>query len=266
VTWGHLPNWLNRAAPKLHIVRHEDFIPHEYLPTFNSLTITWNLWRIEGLAEQYIYCDDDMFIGRKTERTRFFKNRYPCDFAQLTPLIPVNPFGHYTLNALEILHRRHNVLKSILRRPHLWFNPKYGLAPSCKTLFLLPWSRLVGLKNPHVQEPSLRSDYERIWQEEFPVLDATCRGKFRSYAHVTQWILRYERLVKGDFIPIGIGDTKNNTISDRNAADIAHDIVAQRYRLLCINDSNDIVNFEKTKNTINAAFEKILPEKSSFEL
>ena len=55
VTWGHLPDWLDTTNPKLHIVKHTDFIPAEYLPTFNSHTIELNLHRIEGLAEQFIY-------------------------------------------------------------------------------------------------------------------------------------------------------------------------------------------------------------------
>ena len=36
VTWGHLPEWLNTDHPKLRIVKHSDFIPAEYLPTFSS--------------------------------------------------------------------------------------------------------------------------------------------------------------------------------------------------------------------------------------
>lgn len=30
VTWGHVPQWLDRNAPKLRIVRHEDYIPSKY--------------------------------------------------------------------------------------------------------------------------------------------------------------------------------------------------------------------------------------------
>jgi hypothetical protein len=265
-TWGHLPPWLNKTAPKLHIVQHKDFIPQEYLPTFSGWTIYWNLWRIKGLSEHFVYFGDDTFVGRHTARTRFFRKGVPCDFAQLTPLVPVNPFGHYTLNALEIIHRRHDVLKAILKKPSAWLNPKYGLKTVCKTLSLLPWSRLVGFKNPHVPMPALRSEYEQMWREEFPALDATCKSKFRAYADTIHWLTRYERLLTGRFIPTGIGDTKNDIITDANAADIAHYITAQRYRLFCINDSNDIANFETTKNTINAAFKKILPDKCSFEL
>ena len=52
ITWGHLPNWLNTNNPKLEIVKHEEFIPKEYLPTFNSNVIEMNLHRIKNLSSK----------------------------------------------------------------------------------------------------------------------------------------------------------------------------------------------------------------------
>jgi hypothetical protein len=46
ITCGQCPPWLNRNHPKLRLVDHKDFIPLEYLPTFNSMTIELNLHRI----------------------------------------------------------------------------------------------------------------------------------------------------------------------------------------------------------------------------
>src|SRR5699024_7559051 len=53
VTWGHLPKWLNLNHPKLRVVKHEEFIPKKYLPTFNSHTIELNLHRIKDLSERF---------------------------------------------------------------------------------------------------------------------------------------------------------------------------------------------------------------------
>ena len=39
VTCGQKPDWLNENHDKLVLVNHEDYIPHEYLPTFSSHTI-----------------------------------------------------------------------------------------------------------------------------------------------------------------------------------------------------------------------------------
>ena len=40
----------------------------------------------------------------------------------------------------------------------------------------------------------------------------------------------------------------------------------QKYKLVCINDSVHIRNYEKVMQELRDAFESILPEKSSFEL
>ena len=52
ITWGHIPSWLNVNHPKLKIIRHDQFIPNKYLPTFNSNVIELNLHRIKDLSEQ----------------------------------------------------------------------------------------------------------------------------------------------------------------------------------------------------------------------
>ena len=53
VTWGHLPSFLRTDHPKLKIVRHEDYIPQEYLPTYNSNSIEMNYHRIKELSENF---------------------------------------------------------------------------------------------------------------------------------------------------------------------------------------------------------------------
>ena len=74
VTWGHLPAWLNTAHPKLHIIKHTDFIPPQYLPTYNSPTIELNLHRIPGLSENFVYFNDDGFLIRPVTPQHFFKS------------------------------------------------------------------------------------------------------------------------------------------------------------------------------------------------
>ena len=68
---GHVPKILNLNAPKLHVVRHDEFIPQEYLPTFSSHTIEMNIHRIPGLAEHFVYFNDDMFMLRSFDEKGF---------------------------------------------------------------------------------------------------------------------------------------------------------------------------------------------------
>ena len=42
------------------VVYHNEFIPGQFLPTFNSTTIEMFLWNIKGLSEKFIYANDDM--------------------------------------------------------------------------------------------------------------------------------------------------------------------------------------------------------------
>ena len=74
VTAGHLPDWLNPDHPKLKIIHHSDFIPKEFLPTFNSHTIENNLHRIAELSENFVYFNDDFYLLRKTRSEDFFKD------------------------------------------------------------------------------------------------------------------------------------------------------------------------------------------------
>jgi hypothetical protein len=62
VTWGHYPQWINLEHPKLMLIRHKEYIPKKYLPTYNSNIIELNLHRISSLSEKIILFDDDMFL------------------------------------------------------------------------------------------------------------------------------------------------------------------------------------------------------------
>ncbi|WP_030568635.1 stealth conserved region 3 domain-containing protein [Streptomyces aureocirculatus] len=73
VTAGQVPDWLDRDHPGLTVVDHRDlFADPAALPTFNSHAIETQLHRIEGLAEHFLYFNDDMFLGRPTTPGTFF--------------------------------------------------------------------------------------------------------------------------------------------------------------------------------------------------
>jgi hypothetical protein len=80
-TDGQCPKWIRRDHPKLRIADHSEFIPARYLPTFNSHVIEAYLHEIPGLAEHYIYLNDDVFLGRPCRKTDFFTaNGLPLAF------------------------------------------------------------------------------------------------------------------------------------------------------------------------------------------
>lgn len=67
-----VPHWVNRD--KVKVVYHKDYIPEDLLPTFNSNTIEFFLYRIPELANNYILANDDTFALSSVPETMFFEN------------------------------------------------------------------------------------------------------------------------------------------------------------------------------------------------
>ena len=66
------PWWLTEH-PKVTIVRSKEFFADPAsLPTHNSHAVEAQLHRIEGLAEHFLYANDDMFFGRAVRPELFF--------------------------------------------------------------------------------------------------------------------------------------------------------------------------------------------------
>jgi hypothetical protein len=267
VTWGHTPEWLDTSAPRLNVVRHSDFIPSEYLPTFASRPIELNVHRIEGLAGRFILFNDDMFLLRPVPAERFFSRRdgLPCDMARLSLIAP-SSISHAVLNMTEILARRHDRRTVMRRHTGKWFSPRYGVANLLKTLNLSLWRQWPGLSDTHMPQPYLRETFERMWADEHTVLDATCRQRFRSPMGVNHWLMRYEQLATGRFSPVGFADTRLDDLADSRIGDIESYIRARRYAMICLNDSPLVTDFNTVRTRLTAALEAILPQKSSFEL
>lgn len=72
VTAGQVPDWLDTSDERINLVDHRDILPADALPTFNSHAIETSLHRIEGLAEHFVYMNDDVFLARPLTPERFF--------------------------------------------------------------------------------------------------------------------------------------------------------------------------------------------------
>ncbi|GAA2037557.1 stealth conserved region 3 domain-containing protein [Agromyces tropicus] len=66
------PAWLAKH-PKVTVVRAEEmFADTSMLPTYNSHAVESQLHRIPGIAEHFLYSNDDMFFGRPVSPDLFF--------------------------------------------------------------------------------------------------------------------------------------------------------------------------------------------------
>jgi hypothetical protein len=79
VTDDQVPAAIDRRKAKQYnicIVDHREIFRgyEQYLPTFNSLAIETMLWRIKGLADRFLYFNDDMMLVGPVEPTHFFSD------------------------------------------------------------------------------------------------------------------------------------------------------------------------------------------------
>jgi hypothetical protein len=80
VTDDQYPIFLNQQLLekyKIKIISHREIFRgyESFLPVFNSETIESMLWRIEGLAEHFVYFNDDFFLLKNIKHDFFFKEK-----------------------------------------------------------------------------------------------------------------------------------------------------------------------------------------------
>lgn len=264
VTWGHLPEWLDTSNPKLNVVRHEDFIPAEYRPTFNSNTIELNINRIEGLAERFVLFNDDTFLCRPAREEDFFRGGLPCDIARLAVVQP-SSVGHTIYNNLALINAVHSQRQVMRRHFGKWFSMRYGVSNLLKSLTLMPWSFFTGIYDTHQPQAYLKSQFDRAWKVWPNELDATCRNRFRTLSDLSHWIVRYDRLCRGEFAPRSFSDCMLTDLNDSTLTGVCEAVSHSACRMICINDSERIADFGALSARVCAAFEKILPQKSGYE-
>lgn len=72
VTSGHVPPWLDVDDRRIRLVPHDRIFEAADLPTFNSHAIEARLHHIPGLAEHFVYFNDDVFLARYQPSTNYF--------------------------------------------------------------------------------------------------------------------------------------------------------------------------------------------------
>lgn len=269
VTWGHVPTFLNLEASKLHIVRHDEFIPEEYLPTFSSHAIEMNIHRIPDLAEHFVYFNDDMFLLRSFGEEDFFRDGLPCTYGGEVPVELIGDIGiwqHAAVNDLGIVNAHFSKRKSVEKYGKKYRDKRYRWKDNVRTVVLekLYPDYFTGFKNIHAPAAYLKTTFQQIWDEEPEKLDQTCRDRFRTSDNVNQWVALWWQVASGQFSPSVI-DNLVTKIAEDTIDELCNTIENQSHDYICLNDPEEEIDFQKLSRRLIESFQKILPEKSQFE-
>jgi len=237
----HIPNWLYLDNPKLRVVFHDEFIPHSLLPTFNAMTIGMYVSNIPDLSDNYIMCDDDFYFLRYIDEDRFFKDNKP---------VHIDNHTTFSLYGDEYLNKTDGVFYHILNN-NLRFETnfmgdkwvKYG------------YSHLPAARNKEFEKDIL-TDYRR------EIYRANCESKFRHPLNLCNYM--FDDLLKICGIAY-IGDPYYNC----GYCALNSKIDFNGYETLdmvCFNDTEQLDDYETTKEHLIAFLESLFPNKSSFEI
>ena len=230
---SQVPEWVNRNV--VNIVLHKDIIPAKHLPTFNCNPIEMHLHRIEGLAEEYIYFNDDIFPLKPCKATDFFVD------------------GRATLGMSRHLFAL-NMFKKICRNSNRIARKAIGLKPS--VCFLRP---------QHICTPMLKSQCEELYQKvETEIISSLT--KTRSSNNLNQYMFLDYMYLRGMLINKRMSK-KHFSLGVASEDKIRKYIQNPKHSLVCINDVQmSEESYNEIRRTLLNTFEQVLPEKSKFEI
>ena len=268
VTYGHIPSWLNTKNPKLNIVKHTDYIPKQYLPTFSSHVIELNFHRIKGLSDKFVYFNDDIFIIKETEPSYFFKKGLPRDIwrEDIYPInkIDDNIFLHTLLNNRIVMSRNFSKREVFQKNFRKIINPIYG-RKNLGFILLSKWPFIAEYCDYHTASPFLKKTYEEVWEKEFDFLNNTCTHKFRNVEDVNQGVMQLWQVFSGNYTPRSYKNYGKYFRLLNNNEELFDCMDRGSYNIICINDTNTNIDYERVTKELAQHFERLLPEKSSFE-
>ena len=234
---SQIPDFLNKNS--FRIILHEEFIPKEYLPVFNSNTIEMFLSKITGLNEYVLYSNDDFIFFNPCVKKDFFEKgilKYSYRMRQAAKS-----------DFVKLCERTFNLVRSKCNFPK---NPKYEF-----------------LKQHHgAAVPLLFSDMKKCYDLLEPeILDSLTM--FRNLdRNLNQYMYAYYSFCKFHTEPmrpeyIGTYFSKEDSGSIKS---LNFNLRNCKSKMICINDTEKM-----TKDFMKAVYDFLeikFPNKSRFEI
>ena len=276
ITNGTFPKWINRDNPKLVLVKHDEYIPAELLPTFNSCTIELHMNKIKGLSEHFVYFNDDCYINNPVTPEYYFVDGLPCDnnaetLFNTTTYDPVDRFNIRLsmFTNVCVINRHFNRRKVWRQSKKRWLGWHLGKTDLITSLFLIAKNRkqFEGFNWKHTEQPFLKSVFDEAWEKEPGMLTESCT-RFREEVILNPYFFRYWQFASNRFHPVKQGESLKLRTVKGDVKAICTGLKDKKIKSLCINDTPRCSDsdFEEIKSVLHKAFMEKFPEKSSFEM
>ncbi|MDE5981320.1 MAG: Stealth CR1 domain-containing protein [Bacteroidaceae bacterium] len=244
VTDSQVPSWLDTSNPKVTVVDHRDILPAACLPCFNSALIEHFLYCIPGLAEHFLYANDDTFINQ--------------------PVAPVTFFGS---DGLPIMRMN----RCFSRRLEIWFRTRIlKETPGNYTMTIHNSAKLVqqkygpyyDLKTHHNVDAYRKSNYEETHNTFRKEIEAMLGNHIRSAKDIQRNLYAFTALArKQAYLQV----VTQRTSFRFSLQKMKHYKRMERYSptFFCMNDSERVTDADRERAA--AFLAKRFPIKSQFE-
>ena len=167
ITADQKPAWLNTET--VNLVSHREIFPKDVpLPVFSTRPIEFCVHRVPGLAEHFLYCNDDFMLGRNVSPDEFFN-------PDGRPLLWVLKRGPEYMRAIRSRLNSPDSHASAIARAHALIRERYGTS--------FPY--IVR----HYPRSMVRSSAASLWDAFPDAVRATLLSPFRSVSDVSVTIL-----------------------------------------------------------------------------
>lgn len=270
ISCGQVPSWLNVRHSNLVVLDHKDFIPKEFLPTFNNRPIHFNLHRIKDLSEHFVLFDDDTYILNSISPEDFFHNGLPLLQTYLGYLNKGNDsFSRVLWNDYAVINSHFNIERSIWKNRKKWFSIKdLGLSYALYNFLCYRVNKTLPVyAYGHLAYPQLKSTIRRIWETIPEDALRTCNHRFRSDDQLNQYLFSAWNQASGFFSPTSIDSSPGRffSITPETEQEICDAIEQSCLPIICLNDSSKNTHAERSLANIKDSFCNRFPKKSTFE-
>ena len=213
----------------IRVVYHDEFIPKEYIPCFNSCVIEMFLPNIEELSEFFIYGNDDMFPLSPLKDSDFYEKSLPC-MHFTTKNWPANP---------NIFHKKCMRQQEMIAKwfsyndGGKWLHGGHSLAPLVKSI---------------CREARLHYDFDII-------SGITPYRSVTSYNHYLYTLWQYTSGMTVDRAP-----AMAYTSTLDGLGKVLESIATPNVGVLCINDSGGEIDFKEFSSAVRQAIETKLTQ------
>ena len=210
-----------------------------------------------------------MFLIKKTNETDFFRKGKPVNSMALFPIVPTfngQCFYETIARNIAVINKYFNFRESIKNN----IGKYLSLKQRSWVLFTYPMllhREFVGFRNFHVSISYLKETFNTLWEKEPELLNETVYSRFRDNKNnVSHWVFNYWQYASGAFLQHRASFGKSIRLSDDTVLNICKTVSRHKCNVLCINDTEQIRDYCQVKKTLLTCFDKILPNKSKYEL